>query len=268
MDRTKPPLRQKKFLIEFEADLIFLALPTGRTTMNALGPIPLWNPWLPNLPSYFAHASNQLLTDEGCLAVLHLGDFLHSSTVAAGIVATKAFECLGLWTVILEQPIHSEDGLSLLSLHLDVFRRSGVKLTVPVDRDFVPLDVGSRPLSGNILHMGRDDSVSIMGNFLGGQRVTAGFMQSVIEMLSAPGDIVLDWRIGEGTSFQAGECSNRFVIGMEGRPELKELRAGRTGVSSEQRHYGKSNGYRTMLGLMTCIPRIWAFQRERRGKPI
>ena len=88
---------------------------------------------------------------------------------------------------------------------------------MPVDRDFVPLDVGLRPLSGNILYMGRDKNASSMGNFLGGQRVTAGFMQSVIEMLSEPGDIVLDWRVGEGTSFLAGECSNQFVIGMEGR---------------------------------------------------
>ena len=70
--------------------------------------------------------------------------------------------------MILEQPIHSEDGLSVLSLRLDVFCRSGVKLTVPVDRDFVPLDVGSRLSSGNILYMGRDQSALIMGNFLGG----------------------------------------------------------------------------------------------------
>ena len=223
VDRTKPISRKKKFPIEFEADLIFLALPTGRMTEKAPGPVPSWNRWLPKLPSYFAHASNQLLADEGCLAVLHSGDFVHSSTVAAGILATKAFECLGSWTVILEQPIHSEDGLSLLSLRLDVFCRSGVKLTVPVDRDFVPLDVGSRPSSGNILHMGIDYKAARTGSFLGGQRVTAGFMQSVIEMLSAPGDIVLDWRIGEGTSFRAGECSNRFVIGMEARPELKDF---------------------------------------------
>jgi hypothetical protein len=62
-----------------------------------------------------------------------------------------------------------------------------------------------------------------MGNFAGGQRLTVGFMQTVMELLSVPGDIVLDWRVGEGTSFQAGEFSNRFVVGLEGRQEFKEL---------------------------------------------
>jgi hypothetical protein len=132
--------------------------------------------------------------------------------------------------VILEQPIHSMDGLSVRRLRLDVFSRSGVKLTVPVDRDFVPLDVGSKPSSGNILYMGKDPSASSTGKFLGGQRLTVGFMQSVIQMLSEPEDIVLDWRVGEGTSFQAGECCNRFVVGMEGRPEFKELT--QTGLES------------------------------------
>jgi hypothetical protein len=40
VDRTKPISRQKKFPLEFGADLIFLALPTGRMTVKAPRPVP------------------------------------------------------------------------------------------------------------------------------------------------------------------------------------------------------------------------------------
>jgi hypothetical protein len=37
-------------------------------------------------------------------------------------------------------------------------------------------------------------------NFAGFERLLVGFLQSIFEMLSKPGDIVLDWAVGGGAS--------------------------------------------------------------------
>lgn len=59
--------------------------------------------------------------------------------------------------------------------------------------------------------------------FAGFERLSVGFLQSVFEMLTEPGDIVLDWAVGGGASFTAGEYSNRFVIGAEGRSRFMNI---------------------------------------------
>jgi hypothetical protein len=54
----------------------------------------------------------------------------------------------------------------------------------------------------------------------GFEQVSVGFMQTVFELLMEPGDIVLNWAVGGGASFTAGDFCNRFVIGAKGRSKL------------------------------------------------
>jgi hypothetical protein len=57
-------------------------------------------------------------------------------------------------------------------------------------------------------------------DFAGPMRLSVGFMQTVMELLTVPGDIFLDCNIGVGNTFWAGEFSGRFVIGMEEREQF------------------------------------------------
>jgi hypothetical protein len=59
--------------------------------------------------------------------------------------------------------------------------------------------------------------------FAGSQRVSVGFIQSVLELLTMPGDIVLDWGVGDGSTFLAGDLCNRFVVGAEDRSKFVAL---------------------------------------------
>jgi hypothetical protein len=54
----------------------------------------------------------------------------------------------------------------------------------------------------------------------GFEQVSVGFMQSVFEVLIQSGDIVLNWAVGGGASFTAGNFLNRFVIGAEQRSKF------------------------------------------------
>jgi hypothetical protein len=57
----------------------------------------------------------------------------------------------------------------------------------------------------------------------GFEQVSVGFMQTVFELLTKPGDIVLDWAVGGGASFTAGYFLNRFVIGADGRSKFSNF---------------------------------------------
>lgn len=62
-------------------------------------------------------------------------------------------------------------------------------------------------------------------DFAGPARLSVGFMQSILELLTAPGDIVMDWTVGVGSTFWAGDFSGRFVIGMENREQFVKVAA-------------------------------------------
>jgi hypothetical protein len=64
------------------------------------------------------------------------------------------------------------------------------------------------PASADVLFLWNDPTSRSAGDFAGAQRLSVGFMQTVMELLLVPRDIVLNWRVGEGTSFLAGENSN------------------------------------------------------------
>ncbi len=55
---------------------------------------------------------------------------------------------------------------------------------------------------------------------LGSCRLSIGFMQNVMEYLSRPGDIVVDWSVGNGSSFFVADLCGRHLLGMENRKRL------------------------------------------------
>lgn len=71
-----------------------------------------------------------------------------------------------------------------------------------------------------LMHPARDPNPSL--HLAGSCRLSVGFMQALIELLSKPKDVVLDWTVGEGSTFWAGDFSGRFVIGLEDRPKFSD----------------------------------------------
>jgi hypothetical protein len=111
------------------------------------------------------------------------------------------------------------------SLRLDVFCRPGESFSIPRSGPFLPLDVELNSASTNFIALtrslaGKMESNSLLG---GGQRISIGFMQTIMELLTSPGDIVLNWAVGEGCTYRAGELSNWFVAGMKSRPTFYSL---------------------------------------------
>lgn len=107
---------------------------------------------------------------------------------------------------------------------LDVFCKTSTKGRIPKNASFQPLSAEEDPSASTLISLAipKESSRSKM-SFAGSARVSTGFMQTIIELLSNPGDIVFDWTVGEGCSFLAGDYSGRFVIGLEDRPAFGSL---------------------------------------------
>jgi hypothetical protein len=56
----------------------------------------------------------------------------------------------------------------------------------------------------------------------GGQQRTPAFMTVVMELLTKPGDIIMDWAAAEGAACSGGKFCQRFVCGLEKRPNFFE----------------------------------------------
>jgi hypothetical protein len=48
-------------------------------------------------------------------------------------------------------------------------------------------------------------------------------MQTIMELLTSPGDIVLNWAVGEGCAYPASKLSNWYIAGMESWPTIYSL---------------------------------------------
>jgi hypothetical protein len=82
--------------------------------------------------------------------------------------------------------------------------------------------VNPSPAHSNLLGLHHRET-GLGWEFAGSQRISVSFMQSVIELLTRPGDIVLDWAVGDGLTFFARDLCNRFVVGFENRTEFTDL---------------------------------------------
>ena len=113
----------------------------------------------------------------------------------------------------------------MINLALDVFCKSAFSPLIPKDRNYTPLCSLENPAQRTMIQLFLD-AEDEADDFAGPARLSIGFMQSVIELFTVPGDLVMDWTVGVGNTFWAGEYCGRFVIGVESR-ELFEKEARR-----------------------------------------
>jgi hypothetical protein len=110
------------------------------------------------------------------------------------------------------------------TLLLDVFCWRSAQIHIPQDLSYTPFEPGYSSAKTNVILLCHNPTHCPEFNeefeLAGFECVSVGFMQNVFELLTEPGDIVLDWAVGGGASFIAGNFLNRFVIGAEGRSKF------------------------------------------------
>jgi hypothetical protein len=102
---------------------------------------------------------------------------------------------------------------------LEIFCRSRLKYCLPKNSEFLPLWSEEDPSVRTLMTLDLPSESHFPD--AGSARLSIGFMQTVIEFLSRPGDVVQDWSVGDGSSFYAGDFCGRHVIGMEERAIFK-----------------------------------------------
>jgi hypothetical protein len=126
--------------------------------------------------------------------------------------------------VCLKELLLSKRLFQVHTLRLDVFCRRSAQIDILQDLQYTPLKPGYSSAGTNLMTLLHHPIGSAEFNqefeFAGFERVSVGLMQSVFEVLTQPGDIVLDWAVGGGASFTAGNFLNRFVIGAEQRSKF------------------------------------------------
>jgi len=100
------------------------------------------------------------------------------------------------------------------SIVLEVFCQEVYSPWVPKNVDYSPL-IPNEDLSTTTLATWEVPDFADMS--FGAMKTTLGFMQRWIELLSCPGDIILDWTAGDGRMFAVGDYCGRHIIGLENR---------------------------------------------------
>jgi hypothetical protein len=189
--------------------------------------VPTWNQWDMTLAFHFFKSAAALLTDNGLLALVYPDDTPTMAVVHEAMKQAKGLKVLRSWTVLLESPLVSADGLILVrlsstyhialvdwfrrlrcfhsvdlliffiflqvhTLRFNVFCRKDADVWLLRDEAYLPLGDGNNPLSKNVIYLNREDPVAGAAEFVGFQRLSVSFMQTVFEMLTYPGDIILD----------------------------------------------------------------------------
>lgn len=202
----------------------------------------------PGILNFF---SKQYLSDKGFVAVLHSGQFSHASAIHSAAEWKGVFKPVQTYTILLPKPLWKASHdfqvscaffasepryqclmgiwrmgrcltgssfVQVFNLAPDIFCKSSSDGSIPKDENFEAL-TSTKDISMSSLislshppkNSGRDMS------FSGSGRVSVRFMQTVIELLTRPGDVLFDWSVGEGVSFFAGDYCGRRVIVLEDR---------------------------------------------------
>jgi hypothetical protein len=103
------------------------------------------------------------------------------------------------------------------SLRLDVFHCPGASVSILRSGPFLPLEAELNSARTNSIALtrslaGETETNSLLG---GRQQISVGLKQTIMELLTSPGDIVLDWAICKGCAYRAGELSNWYIAGTE-----------------------------------------------------
>lgn len=86
-------------------DLGFIYLPTGLRPSATDIVVPDWNCWDNSLPNHFFNISKQYLSDDGFLAVLHSGEFIHTSSIYSAAQSRGLFKPVQSYTILLPSPL-------------------------------------------------------------------------------------------------------------------------------------------------------------------
>jgi hypothetical protein len=106
---------------------------------------------------------------------------------------------------------------------LPLRHRHPVLTCIPVNKAYRPISVEPNPADSNLVGLHHHREMGLGLEFAGSQRVSVGFKQSVLELLTMPGDIVLNWAVGDSSTFLAGDLFNSFVVGAEDRSKFVDL---------------------------------------------
>ncbi|CAM6082147.1 unnamed protein product [Calypogeia fissa] len=199
------------------ADMGFIFLPNSLRAHVHDKEVPKWNLWDDSIPLNFFRFMDKILPDTGFLAILHSEEFEHTRKVREA--ADTKFKYFSSFKVLLPTPMFQEHvDVQVQILSLSIFSRKGNVSRLPRDPEFVVVfpreDLRNTTLLTNCLSKDQNPAFE----FAGSARMSVGFMQRIIEYLTKPGDVVIDWTAGEGACFFAGDFCGRHVIGLEDRP--------------------------------------------------
>jgi hypothetical protein len=112
------------------------------------------------------------------------------------------------------------------NLRLDIFCCHPVETCLPVDNAYKPISVNPNPADGNLLGLHHRE-MGLGSEFAGSQCVSVGFMQSVLEVLAMPIDIVLDWAgWGRFNFLGRGICATGLLLELRIEQSLPTLQRG------------------------------------------
>lgn len=118
--------------------------------------------------------------------------------------------------------------VQVITLLMDVFCKIDHVPEIPKDPFYVPLitseDARTKAMF-SVVYPQSDPCPK--ASFAGSYRLPVGFMQAVMELLTVPKDVVLDYTVGDGSSYVAGELCGRFIMGLEDREILGGCAEGR-----------------------------------------
>lgn len=107
--RSESVIVDKKPLYGSAFHLGFVYLPTDLRARCSDEEIPEWNSWDSILPTHFFNMSTKYLSDDGFLAVLHSGQFTHTSAIYAAAGSRGVFKPVQSYTIILPKPMWKKD---------------------------------------------------------------------------------------------------------------------------------------------------------------
>ncbi|CAM6082771.1 unnamed protein product [Calypogeia fissa] len=200
-------------------DMGFIFLPNGLRAHVEDKQVLDWNMWDDSIPVNFFCFMDKFLADNGFLVVLHSEEFEHIRKVRDAADASSRFKYVYHFQVLLPTPMFREhQDVQVQILSLSIFCRTAHESRLSKDSNFVPVYSGEDLRYTSLLTLCLSKDRNPAFEFAGSTRMSVGFVQRIIEYLTKPGDVVIDWTTGEGASFYAGDYCGRHVIGLEDRP--------------------------------------------------
>ncbi|KAL3696265.1 hypothetical protein R1sor_010341 [Riccia sorocarpa] len=224
----RPPMKGFKILgatRKFAADCIVIDPPTDERTNADETETPAWNKLDPDLlESYFKFATN-VLDDRGCILLFHSGSIRHSQLLMDTLdnfPEERGFQILKSIFVCTYQSgfttsLNGNLEMMWISKAEILIRKGQKPMPIPKMQSNGKLVMPNwSPIDGNFCY--NDLNTQPLGKGqLGSRRRTVDLMQTLFELITKPGEVILDCNLGYGASFLAAYNCGRYVCGMENR---------------------------------------------------